>query len=71
VGHVFAAPLDIGGGGGLNPPTPPNPSPRYATGTKRPLLVIVRWCANILAIFLPNGASTANSKRLHVKRLVF
>jgi len=38
---------------------------------KSPVLVTVRPCANILAIFLPNGVSPSNDKISHVQCLVF
>jgi len=38
---------------------------------KRPLLVIVQSCPNILAIFLPNVVSSSNRTRSHVKGLIF
>jgi hypothetical protein len=38
---------------------------------KRPLLVIVRSCANVLATVLPNDASPSNNTRSYVKYPIF
>jgi len=38
---------------------------------KLPLHVIVRFCANMLAISLPNGVSPSKNQRSHVKCLIF
>jgi hypothetical protein len=38
---------------------------------KRPLLVIVRSCANMLATVFPNDASPSNNTRSYVKYPIF
>ena len=38
---------------------------------RRPLLVIVQSCPNILAIFLPNVVSSSKRTRSHVKGPIF
>jgi len=46
-------------------------SPILTLFSKHPLLVILGFSANMLAIFSPNCVSPSNSTRSHVKRLIF